>query len=86
MFFFATMIVQTFKEQLTLFDEVIEKLKDNETKCVIFLDSIDQLAPDDGAYLMKWLPRGLPPRIKIVVSALPDEKYGIVSSLKVFYF
>ena len=86
MFFFATMIVQTFKEQLTLFDEVIEKLKDNETKCVIFLDSIDQLAPDDGAYLMKWLPRGLPPRIKIAVSALPDEKYGIVSSLKVLYF
>ena len=76
---------QTFKEQCSLLEDIVESVKDNggTTRCILFLDSIDQLAPDDGAYLMRWLPKKLPPFFKIVVSTLPDEKYNVVNNLKV---
>ena len=39
----------------------------------IFLDSIDQLSPLDGAHSLNWLPKSLPQSINIVVSMLPDK-------------
>jgi len=62
----------------------MEKVEDQDDwKCVIFFDSIDQLSPDDGAFLMKWLPRPIPACFRIIISALPDEKYNILGNLKV---
>ena len=58
-------------------------INESELPCVLFLDSIDQLSPDDGAYLMKWLPKKLPKHFKFIISALPDEKYNIINNLKV---
>ena len=37
----------------------------------IFLDSLDQLSPKDGAYTLKWLPLELPANVHIMVSTLP---------------
>ena len=37
----------------------------------IFLDSIDQLSPIDGAHSLHWLPKSLPPNVHIVISMLP---------------
>eukprot|EP00111_Clytia_hemisphaerica_P016128 TCONS_00047711-protein len=73
---------QSFKDQVELLENIIEKMDDSELPCILFLDSIDQLSPDDGAYLMKWLPKKLPKQFKIIISALPDEKYNIINSLK----
>ena len=56
---------------------------DASQKYIWFLDSIDQLSPDDGAHLMKWLPKKLPKNVKIVISTLPDAKYLILPTLKV---
>lgn len=50
---------------------------------VIILDSLDQLHPENGARLLKWLPGSLPPYCRIVVSTLPDDKYKFFSVLKV---
>lgn len=64
--------------------ELFDKLQDEKTmKCIIFLDSIDQLAPDDAPLMMKWLPKQLPACVKIVISTLPEEKYQVLPSLKV---
>lgn len=64
--------------------ELFEKLEDDEEiKCIIFLDSIDQLAPDDAPFMMKWLPKQLPACVKIVISTLPEEKYKVLPNLKV---
>ena len=53
---------------------------------VLYIDSIDQLSQDDGAFLMNWLPKKLPERVKIVVSTLPDKKYQVLQNLKVYIF
>ena len=39
----------------------------------IFLDSIDQLSPVDGAHSLHWLPKSLPPNVHIIISMLPDK-------------
>ncbi|KAK2159956.1 hypothetical protein LSH36_143g06049 [Paralvinella palmiformis] len=66
-------LVQHFKNLLTLATE--------ESPIVIFLDSLDQLSPSDGAYQLAWLPVILPPHVKIVVSTLPNY-HGIIESAK----
>ena len=45
-----------------------------EKPLVVFMDSLDQLSPTDGAYELSWLPIELPPHVKFVVSCalLPD--------------
>ena len=64
----------------------MEKIEDQEKwKCIIFFDSIDQLSPEDGAFLMKWLPRPIRSCFRIIISALPDEKYGILRNLRVCF-
>jgi len=39
----------------------------------LFLDALDQLGPADGAHRLDWLPRDLPPHVKLVVSVLDDR-------------
>nr|XP_006825345.1 PREDICTED: NACHT and WD repeat domain-containing protein 1-like [Saccoglossus kowalevskii] len=52
-----------------------------EKPIVIFLDSLDQLSPADGAYRMAWLPRYLPPYVAMIVSTLPNEN-NILTTLR----
>ena len=47
----------------------------------IFLDSIDQLSPMDGAHSLHWLPKSLPPNVHIVISMLP-EKHDCLKTLR----
>jgi hypothetical protein len=44
-----------------------------QTKVVIFIDAVDQLHNTD---MFLWLPEQLPSNIKIIISALSDEKYA----------
>ena len=52
-----------------------------ERPLVLFLDSLDQLAPADGAHSLSWLPMSLSSYSKIVVSTLPKH-YGILDTAK----
>lgn len=47
---------------------------------IIFLDSLDQISPADGAHSLTWLPVKLPPYVKFVVSSLP-KLYGVLDTL-----
>ena len=47
---------------------------------VLFLDSLDQISPADGAHSLMWLPTKLPPHVKFVVSSLP-KLYGVLDTL-----
>jgi hypothetical protein len=40
----------------------------------IFIDSIDQLMPNNNAYMLDWLPLELPPNVHLVVSVLIPSK------------
>ncbi len=53
-----------------------------ETKpLLIFLDSLDQLSPQDSAHSLNWVPKVLPPWCTLVVSTLPDM-FHILSTIK----
>ena len=71
---------QTFKKMRDFFSE---KLSDLKTKLVIILDSLDQLAPEDGALSMQWLPKEVSKNVSIIVSTLPGEEYKVLPALKV---
>ncbi|XP_066274641.1 NACHT domain- and WD repeat-containing protein 1-like isoform X1 [Branchiostoma lanceolatum] len=53
-----------------------------EQPLVVMLDSLDQLDPQDGARQLGWLPKTLPPHVKMILSTLPDEKYGCFQQLQ----
>ena len=63
--------------------EIIPSLKGIDFKLVLLLDSVDQLAATDGAHSMKWLPKELPPNVKIVVSIL-EEKHNCLENVRSF--
>lgn len=50
---------------------------------IIFLDSLDQLDPANGARGVSWLPTEFSENVKIVVSTLVDRQYEAFPKLKV---
>jgi len=44
-----------------------------DRRLVVFLDAVDQLSPADNARTLHWLPRKLPPHVKLVLSAVDEE-------------
>ena len=51
---------------------------------VIFLDSIDQLDPaNEGRQVLPWLPKTLPPNVKVILSTLEDAEYEAYPRLRV---
>ncbi len=44
-----------------------------DRRLVIVLDALDQLSPADGAHALNWLPRELPPNVRLVASVLERE-------------
>ncbi len=47
------------------------------------LDSLDQLR-DLGGVLSQWVPKELGTNVTFILSAIPDEEYKVVPTLKVF--
>jgi WD40 repeat protein len=44
-----------------------------ERPVAVVVDGLDQLAPDDEARRLAWVPQQLPPHVRFVVSTLPGE-------------
>ncbi len=44
----------------------------------IFIDALDQLAANDGARTLAWLPHMLPPGVRVIVSAAPGDVTGVL--------
>ena len=58
----------------------ILKCATKERPLVLLIDSIDQLMPVYGAYKVDWLPKTLPPYVKVILSTLV-EGYPIFENL-----
>lgn len=71
-----TQVAQLFRS--LLLEQLPPKI---ESRLVIVLDSLDQLSASDGAHTMKWLPKILPDKIRVIVSTLPEE-YMCLSTLQ----
>ena len=52
-----------------------------KTSIILFIDSIDQLSSDDGAYMMQWLPTKLGKNVKVIISTLTNEGYPVYTNL-----
>ena len=74
----STQIIQYFCNQ---FLESLHTSLSGDDHLCIFLDSIDQLSPMDGAHSLNWLPKSIPPNIHIVISMLP-EKHGCLKTIR----
>ena len=48
---------------------------------MLVLDSLDQLSSLHQAHALTWLPKQLPPNVKLIVSTLPEE-HKILQTLK----
>ncbi|KAF6030702.1 hypothetical protein EB796_011001 [Bugula neritina] len=75
--------IEDIPSDLVLLQGYFKKLLSCATKespMVIFLDSLDQISPTDGAHSLMWLPTRLPPNVKFVVSSLP-KLYGVLDTL-----
>ena len=48
----------------------------------IFLDGVDQLSPEDGAWGLSWLPLSLPPHVKLVLSTSSETEYRVFPVLQ----
>jgi ABC-type dipeptide/oligopeptide/nickel transport system ATPase subunit len=48
---------------------------------ILFLDALDQLSDTDNAKALYWLPKELPDRVRIVISALPDLEASLSGTL-----
>lgn len=49
---------------------------------VVFLDALDQLGDADDGRRLRWLPRELPPHVRLVVSTLPDDELECLPALR----
>lgn len=56
-------------------------LATTERPICIFLDSVDQLSPADGAHHLSWFPLSLPAHCKLVVSVVSNY-FGILDRLR----
>ncbi|XP_070552817.1 NACHT domain- and WD repeat-containing protein 1-like [Ptychodera flava] len=76
---------KTISEELKdLTKEFDERMRNASHECplVLYLDSLDQFDPDDGAHQLHWLPNHLPENVKLVVSTLVDDKYECYPTLR----
>jgi len=49
---------------------------------ILFLDALDQLGDTHAGRRLLWLPRALPPHVRIVVSTLEEETYHCFAALR----
>ena len=65
-----------------LLESRIKSFPTTEKPLLLLIDSLDQIDSADGGRQLDWLPRELPGHLKIIVSTLPDVKYGCLQRLK----
>ena len=68
-----------FEELCSLFRSVLTFVP-SESKLVIILDAIDELAPSAHAFDLNWFPVRLPRNVKLIASVL-DEGYDLIDRL-----
>uniref|UniRef100_A0A1I8GX10 NACHT domain-containing protein n=1 Tax=Macrostomum lignano TaxID=282301 RepID=A0A1I8GX10_9PLAT len=71
----------SFNELVTAFNSLLERLGQRR-RVLLFLDSLDQLDGSDGAFHLGWLRTPLPPGVRMVLSALPDQRAGILAACR----
>ena len=75
----TTLDFKTLKELVEEFKESLHYATPSK-RLVLVLDSLDQLDTSDGGRHLHWLPRELPPNVKLILSTLPDEQYQAYQS------
>ncbi|KAG8454860.1 hypothetical protein GDO86_001182 [Hymenochirus boettgeri] len=77
----SSQITNNYNETVRFFHKLLTTVSDRKSETLLlFLDSLDQLSPSEGAYRLHWLPKECPPNVCIVVSTLPEEG-GILQTL-----
>ncbi|XP_075063309.1 NACHT domain- and WD repeat-containing protein 1 [Mixophyes fleayi] len=75
-------VTNIYNDTVRFFHQTITTVSDRKTDTlVLFLDSLDQLSPSDGAHHLHWLPKECPTNVHIVLSTLPEEG-GILNTLR----
>ena len=69
-----------FAEVLKFFNNLLNDIPPS-LNLVLLLDSLNSLLPDFNAHQLHWLPRKLPPNVKIIVSCLPHA-HGMFTRIK----
>jgi len=70
----AEEVPEEHRDLLDFFTNRALMLATSEKPLVLLLDSLDQLSPSYGAYLMGWIPKTLPPHVSLIISTLPRER------------
>ncbi|MHA1268489.1 MAG: DUF4062 domain-containing protein [Candidatus Helarchaeota archaeon] len=65
-------LVQTFPNLLSLASK--------QKPLIILIDALDQLSKSDESYNLNWLPRELPPNVRIIVSTLTGKSFSILKN------
>ncbi|CAL8080693.1 unnamed protein product [Calicophoron daubneyi] len=73
--------LEDFQNVLNTFYDLLKQLSSQDRWVLIFLDAIDQLDPSNGAYSLGWIRTPLPPKVRMVISGLPDVG-GIIDSFR----
>jgi WD40 repeat protein len=60
------------KEVLPLFSELLPKASE-QRKLLLVIDAVNQLEQSDHAHTMHWLPKMLPPNVRVVISTLAGD-------------
>ena len=60
-------------EVTELQSKFIELIKLVPSKLILFLDSLDQLSPNDKIYASDWLPKELLPNVRVIVSTVQSD-------------
>ncbi|XP_063770572.1 NACHT domain- and WD repeat-containing protein 1 [Pseudophryne corroboree] len=75
-------VTNIYNETVRFFHQIITTVSHRNTETlVLFLDSLDQLSPSEGAHQLHWLPKECPTNVHIVLSTLPEEG-GILNTLR----
>ncbi|KAM4706799.1 NACHT domain- and WD repeat-containing protein 1 [Discoglossus pictus] len=78
----SAQVTNIYNETVRFFQQLLTGVSERRKESLIlFLDSLDQLSPSDGAHHMHWLPKECPYNVYIVVSTLPQES-GILKTLQ----
>eukprot|EP00004_Rigifila_ramosa_P003105 TRINITY_DN1325_c0_g1_i10.p1 TRINITY_DN1325_c0_g1~~TRINITY_DN1325_c0_g1_i10.p1 ORF type:complete len:1309 (+),score=319.57 TRINITY_DN1325_c0_g1_i10:273-4199(+) len=63
----------TYTDLCDIFPQYLRLAATADRPLWLFLDSLDQLSDEDQGRNLLWLPKALPPFVRVVVSTLPDE-------------
>ncbi|EDO44796.1 predicted protein, partial [Nematostella vectensis] len=76
-------VPQDYSELCDAFPKLLAHATREKPLCIL-IDSLDQLTDEDGARrFLEWLPRHVPPNVRLIVSTLPDVG-GCLLRLKTF--